>query len=365
MSSASTLPREERVLLLGSVRLKNVEDVMETASRLLGPCLSRIPDGEISIEPWGERRGFVSQLRPVASESPYLEPDPEEEKLGRRLTLETESHRGTRPPRFRVAAGIDPASVRFETTGLARTALDSYVIFRRLKEGGAIDERMRFQVCLPTVAAFLNTHIVLDAQDAVARPYREALISDIERIVQAIPAAELTIQWDISTEVAQWEGVRQSTFADVKAGVIDLLSVQCEAVPREVELGLHLCYGNFGLKHWREPESLANCCAIYNRLAETVARPIEYVHMPVPIDRDDDPYFTPLDDLALRPETRLYLGLVHEQDGVEGALRRIATARAHAARFGISTECGFGERKPEIVPELMRLHAEIADRALE
>lgn len=352
------------MLLLGSVRLRSVEDVMTTASRLLGPWLSRMPDGEIAIEPWGPRRGFVTQLRPVAVQSPFLELDPDEATLGRRRTLAVESHRGTRPPRFRVRAGVDPASIRFETTGLAQTAIESYAIFRRLKDSGVIAPRIRFQVCLPTVAAFLNTHIVLDAQEAVAAPYRRALIADLERIAASVPADELAIQWDISTEMAQWEGVRQTTFDDVEAGVIDLLALQCEAVPEDVELGLHLCYGNFGLRHWREPDSLANTVAVYNRLAERVGRRLDYVHMPVPVDRRDDAYFAPLDRLVLRPETALYLGLVHEQDGLDGALRRIAAARRHAGPFGVATECGFGERVPEIVPDLMRLHAEIAERAL-
>jgi hypothetical protein len=86
--------------------------------------------------------------------------------------------------------------------------------------------------------------------------------------------------------------------------------------------------------------------------------------MPVPIGRTDDAYFAPLDELKLRPETMLYLGLVHEKDGVEGAKTRIAAARRHAARFGIATECGFGERSAEVVPDLLRLHATLAEDVL-
>jgi hypothetical protein len=40
--------------------------------------------------------------------------------------------------------------------------------------------------------------------------------------------------------------------------------------------------------------------------------------MPVPRDRSDDAYFASLDQLKLAPESRLYLGLVHYTDGVEG-----------------------------------------------
>jgi hypothetical protein len=352
------------VLLLGSVRLRSVEDVMATACALVGSHLARLPDGEIAVEPWGPQRGFVTQLRPVVTTNPALEPDPEEARLGHRRNLAIESHRDTRPPRYRIRAGIDPADVRMGTTGLADTALKSYDIFGQLKTAGKIPSAMRFQVCLPTVAAFLNTHVVPENHAALEPEYRRALFADLGRICATVPHGELTIQWDVSTEMAQWEGVRETHFGNVHGGIIDRLTHHCDQVPAPVELGVHLCYGNFNLRHWREPESLANTVAVYNRLAARVGRPIHYVHMPVPVARADDAYFAPLDDLRLRPETRLYLGLVHEQDGVEGARRRIASAKKHVARFGIATECGFGERPAEIVPDLLRLHAKVAEDVL-
>jgi hypothetical protein len=67
--------------------------------------------------------------------------------------------------------------------------------------------------------------------------------------------------------------------------------------------------------------------------------------MPVPRHRDDDAYFAPLRDLDIG-EAKLYLGLVHHTDGVEGARRRLATARKYITGFGIATECGFGRRPP-------------------
>ena len=353
-----------KVLLLGSVRLKNVEDVMATASALVGPHLARLPDGEIAVEPWGPSRGFVTQLRPVVTGNAALEPDPEEAKAGHRRTLSVESHRDTRPPRYRIKAGLDPSAVRIDTTGLADTALKSYDIFRRLKADGKIPPGIRFQVCLPTVAAFLNTHVMPVNHAAVEIEYRRALFADLGRISATVPHDELTIQWDVSTEMAQWEGVRETYFADVREGTIERLALHCNQVPVTVELGVHLCYGNFNLKHWREPESLANTVEVFNRLRERSARPIHYVHMPVPIGRTDDAYFAPLDALRLGPETTLYLGLMHERDGVEGAKKRIAAAKKHVARFGIATECGFGERPAETVPDLLRLHAKVAEDVL-
>ena len=90
---------------------------------------------------------------------------------------------------------------------------------------------------------------------------------------------------------------------------------------------------------------------------ESITRPVDFVHMPVPRNRHDDGYFAPLAELAIT-DTKLFLGLVHHTDGMRGTLKRLETARKHASGFGIATECGFGRRPPETIPELMRIHRE-------
>jgi len=97
-----------------------------------------------------------------------------------------------------------------------------------------------------------------------------------------------------------------------------------------------------------------------NMIFAAVNRPIDWLHIPVPRARDDDAYFAPLNRLALPPETRLFLGLVHMSDGTEGAARRIAAAEQVVTGFGIGTECGFGRRDSATIPDLLRLHAEVA-----
>jgi hypothetical protein len=84
--------------------------------------------------------------------------------------------------------------------------------------------------------------------------------------------------------------------------------------------------------------------------------------MPVPRDRHDDPYFSPLRDLRLKSGTELYLGLIHLTDGIEGAKRRAAAAKRVVSDFGVATECGFGRRPPETIPELIRLHRAVAQQ---
>jgi hypothetical protein len=87
-----------------------------------------------------------------------------------------------------------------------------------------------------------------------------------------------------------------------------------------------------------------------SRVAGGLQRPLNWVHMPVPRDRDDDAYFTPLRELHLPAGTELFLGLVHATDGMDGLQRRAAAAQRFSPAFGIATECGFGRRPAQTVP---------------
>src|SRR5262245_1556637 len=98
-----------------------------------------------------------------------------------------------------------------------------------------------------------------------------------------------------------------------------------------------------------------------NYLSGESARPIELIHRPVPRDRCDDAYFEPLRRLELAPATQLCLGLVHHTDGLAGTRRRLATAEKYVQNFAIATECGFGRRPVETIPELLRIHAAAAE----
>lgn len=100
-----------------------------------------------------------------------------------------------------------------------------------------------------------------------------------------------------------------------------------------------------------------------NLLLAAAGRPIAYVHMPVPIARDDDAYFASLADLAKSPQTELYLGLLHLGDGIDGAAKRIAAAKRVVNDFGVAAECGLGHwTDPQSVVRILELHAAVANR---
>jgi hypothetical protein len=195
---------------------------------------------------------------------------------------------------------------------------------------------------------------------AVEGPFTERLLAEVAEIVDAVPHDELAIQWDVCQDIGIWEGYYPAYFPDREAGVIERLARVAEVIPEGVEVGFHLCYGDFKHAHFMQPKDAGVLCAMSNALCSAIERPVNFLHLPVPRDRDDLAYFEPLRALALKPETELYLGLIHFTDGLEGARRRIETARQIVVDFGVGTECGFGRRPPETVRPLLELHAEVA-----
>jgi methionine synthase II (cobalamin-independent) len=135
----------------------------------------------------------------------------------------------------------------------------------------------------------------------------------------------------------------------------------CAPVPDDVELGFHLCYGDFGGKHFFDPVTARHLVDISNAIARLVRHKIAYIHLPVPLPRATDEFFTPMLDFKLAPETEIYLGLIHASDGIEGANLRIELARKYLQKFGVATECGFARaRKLDLVQRLLAIHAGVA-----
>jgi hypothetical protein len=337
----------EGVHLVGSMPLRDSSEVFRTASRILGDHLRRLPDGET-----GDRDTWIAWQTKVFAAHPAFEV--EEPPPGQYAPL----------PRFRLRdRGVAPSIDRL---GYSDAARSSYAEFRRLKDEGIVAERIRFLVALPTPLAPVSQFISADDKPVVEPAYEKALLRELAEIVEAVPHEELSIQWDIAVELGLWEelgGVFFSPwFDDPKRGMIERIARAAQAVPDDVECGFHLCYGDFGHEHFVQPRDAGNLVEIANALGEAVARRIDWIHLPVPRGRSDDEYFAPLRELRLRPETELYLGLVHFTDGLEGTRRRIEAAQRFVPAFGVATECGLGRRQPETIEPLLQLHADVAAR---
>jgi hypothetical protein len=354
------------VHLVGSVPLADAEAVFRAVGYALGEHVHGIPDGET-----GERSGWIGWQLKVFMANPALElvsnaaPGETDQDVVQRTVLGRGPQGAQGPeayafmPHLRLRGEHGP--LRFEKLGYADAALQSYQAFARLKADGAVPEDVRFQVSLPTPLAPLTWIDPADVPE-VAPAYQQAFLRELHQILDGIPHDQLEIQWDVATEVALWEGAFPSgrPMEDVRRELLEHLLFIGNEVPADVPLGYHLCYGDLAHRHFKEPEDLSTLVEIANQIFAGVRRPIQWIHMPVPRDRSDDAYFEPLRELRLPPGCRLYLGLVHYTDGVEGGRRRLAAAAKYVQDFGVATECGFGRRPPETIPALLKLHAELA-----
>ena len=258
-----------------------------------------------------------------------------------------------------LAPGVKPEEIRFGELGYCREARISYQDFCAARERGDVAEGVRFQVSLPTPFAVISAFVRGDGMFPVLAVYEAAMIREAQAICEAIPHSDLAIQWDVCLEMVAWDGQPSIVppIENKEQVLIPPLAKLCDAIPTDVEVGIHLCYGDFDAKHFIEPIDSGKMVGLANAIAAAVERPLAFMHMPVPIERIDDEFFAPLEGLQLDPDTEVYLGLVHE-DGTEATNRRIAAASKYLQDFGIATECGIArQRTVERVERLIRIHA--------
>jgi methionine synthase II (cobalamin-independent) len=340
------MPKQALVHLVGSVGLENEEEVFRLLSSSLGSRSARYPDGET-----GERHYWIRWQKKVFSENPKLLP-----------AGDTTCFREGTPLRyFRTASRYSPSQVEFAELGYKAAAIASYQTFARLKDQGIVPPATRFMVALPTPTAVLTSFVVPEERASVEAAYDRAIALELENIQAAIPHTQLAIQWDICHEVLAADGAFSLHYGDVIDGTCNRLKQLSSRIATDVEVGVHLCYGDPNHKHIKEPNSTATAVAFANGIAAAFSRPLNWVHLPVPRERSDSEYFEPLQHLKLPPETEVFLGLIHLTDGGQGADARIRAANRHIRKFGIAAECGFGRRDASTIPALLNLHREIAD----
>jgi hypothetical protein len=338
--------------LVGSVPLADAHEVFVTVSAALGPRLSRIPDGET-----GERSDWIAHLESIFARHPALE------KSGEVFRLHPSAPARTR---YRLRPGVAASEVTFDNLFYADVALRSYQVFARLKQQGKILRHCRFQVDLVPAHSVLWLFLQDEEHRSLDRAYNDAVRREIDKLASGIPHDQLAIQFDVASAVfARLQRNEPSPYGrnkeEMLATFTAILAGLADHVPAGIELLFHFCYGDSNHRHVLEPVDMRDMVELANRLSGAIGRSIELIHMPVPRERCDDGYFEPLTRLALKPVTQLCLGLVHYTDGIAGTRRRLAIAEKYVQNFAIATECGFGRRAVETIPELLRIHAVVAD----
>jgi hypothetical protein len=230
-----------------------------------------------------------------------------------------------------------------------------------MKDRGILPSHLRFQVSIPMVNSVLPPRIFpnRDDLDRIRPGYEAATRAEIETIVEKIPAGELAIQWDCSTEVQDAYG---SIPGFPLAGAIErnLTEVRnlSPHIPTEVALGYHFCFGTLGGWPRFQPDNLGQAVELANAFITASGRRVDWIHLPV-LDRSDDGFFAPL--AKLKPQgARVYLGAVHN---MERFGERIATARKYLPDFGLGAYCGFGRLPPAELSVILADHLKAVEIA--
>lgn len=345
-------------MLVGSIPLDTVQEVFETFGKPLGKYLFAMPDGEV-----GPRRHWISRVHyQVLSGHQDLDtvrrPEPDENGVERLFPRKAGDSW-----LFKVKDGVK--QVRFGEPGwrlgYARDAINSYFVFSVLKEKGVLPAHLRFQVSIPMVNSVLPPRIFPDLNDLEKiRPgYEAATRAEIATICEKIPAKELAIQWDCSTEVQDsygsipgfpLEGAIERNLTEVRN-----LSPH---IPAGVALGYHFCFGTLGGWPRFQPDDLSQAVKLVNGFVAASGRKVDWVHIPT-LDTTNDAFYAPLKDL--KPQgARVYLGNVHNMANFK---QRLAIARKYLPEFGLGAYCGFGRLPPAELPNVLADHLEAVEIA--
>lgn len=327
------------MMMVGSARGETAEDVLTQFGHAVGNEVSFLPDGEI-----GERRNFIMHLaRRLYLTHPDIEvvnrPAPQGDV--RDVVMAAGSFNDIWS--FKVKDGID--EVHFGQPGwrlgYAEPAIASFFVFKTLREKGVIPAGVRFQVTLP--AAGYGCYVFVPGPDdwpKVVPGYEEALRAEIAKICELIPHEDLAIQFD---QIAMFSDAVSGNSRDSHLAAMSkdryrsAIANVAPAVPEDVLLGYHLCYGGFEGWPTRKPP-LPSVVAAANLVAEAAGRRVDYIHLPL-LPKQNADYFKALDEIDI-DGAKLYLGVIHTMDDPDDFKFRVSEARKHAPDFGIAAPCG-------------------------
>jgi hypothetical protein len=196
--------------------------------------------------------------------------------------------------------------------------------------------------------------------------YERALFADLHTLLRAVPHEHIAVQWDVAVEFGMLElpEVWGPQNFDALAGRL----ARClEQVPRDVPAGAHLCYGDAGHRHFKQPESLALQVRMMNAVSERARRPVSWFSITVPQAARDAAYFSPLADLRVDVATEIYFALVpyhpsEQPAGTTEVQTGLIDERLRGREWGICIECGMGRVDREDVLRMLDSYREILSR---
>lgn len=334
--------------LNGSVNLPDAETVMRQVLGRIPRGLRRVPDGET-----GRRGGWIFFQFLKFQQTAGLE-------------LRRPDRRAAARTRPKIVLRDAVESVEWPDLGYAEAYEASYEIFRGLDEEGIVPPGVRFQAEYPTPLASIASFIAPEDRAALEPSYEQALFADLQALLRAVPHERIAVQWDVAVEFAMLELPEVWGYQDLDA-LAGRVARCLDEVPDDVPAGAHLCYGDAGHKHFKQPESLELQVQMMNAVGERARRPVSWFSITVPQAVRDPAYFAPLADLRAEDTTELYFALVPYHPAAQPAgtteeQARLIDERLRGREWGICTECGMGRVEREQVPAMLDCHREILTR---
>ena len=344
------------LLLVGSLPADSTEDAFRAGARHFADLVFALPDGET-----GPRAAWVGYER-----ERLARPNPDVVVVEETASPTGIPRHAYETPVFAVREGVD--ALHWDSWPRIDDAIASYEVFKALRAEGAIPEGLRFQIGLPFPASALNAFKADYGRDypVAARGFEDLVARELERLLAAIPAADLAIQWDNAYETQDIEGVLAWTAGDPWERFAGPVTRLTRLIPDDVLVGYHLCYGTFPEWPMYEPQDMSVLVRMANFAVAESGRPVDWLHLAGPryLRSEDERFFRPLRDLDAG-DTRVFLGIVLPLDGIPGLRRRHATASKFLDDFGVAMYCGFGRQPGRDGEATMREHRETVQALLD
>ena len=343
---------DSELLLVGSLPTETTGDALRAGAELFSDMVFALPDGET-----GARRAWVGYER-----ERLCRPHPDLE-----LVRDTESPNGIprhayETPMFKLRPGVK--EIHWDSWPRIDDAIESYRVFKTLREAGVIPSHLRFQIGLPFPSSALNALKANFAQDfpVADRAFEDLVMRELRRLTDAIPARDLAIQWDVCYEVLDIEGVIAWMGRGAWERFTGPVARLTREIPEDALVGYHLCYGTFPEWPMYEARDMALLVRMANFAIANSGRTVDWIHLAGPkyLRSEDERFFSPLADLRAQ-EARVFLGIVLPLDGAAGLRRRHATASKFVQDFGVALYCGFGRQPGKNGIETMREHRAVVE----
>ncbi len=344
-----------RMLLVGSLPAESADHAFRAGAELFGDMVFSLPDGET-----GPMGGWVSYER-----ERLIRPSPDIVVVSETASPTGFPRHAYETPVFSVREGVD--RVQFGSWPRIDVAIESYGLFRELRDAGVIPVGLRFQIGLPFPSSAMNAFkqdFAADYPKAEAG-YERLIERELPRLFDAIPPEDLAIQWDCAYETQDIEGVLAWTDEGAWERFAGPVRRLTRLIPEQTLVGYHLCYGTFPEWPMYEARDYQVLVRMANYAVAESGRTVDWLHLAGPryLRSEDKTFFRPLVDLEPRT-ARVFLGIVLPLDGAPGLRRRHQTASRYLPDFGVAMYCGFGRQPGQNGDETMREHAEVI-RSLE